>query len=126
MQTLRTILVLSLCGGWSSSCAADAIVVQNSYFPKPGQEQAVLQTRLEASEICRKLGLQVGRVLVRISDNDGRPYVMWECEYTSIEARNKDADATDASPAFRAVQDKMGTLLAKFDRAVWTVRASQQ
>lgn len=118
---LRALAMLALCCG-SNAYADDAIVVQNLYYPKPGQEQAVLKTRLEASEVRRKLGLAVGRVLLRTSENDGQPYVLWECEYASLDARAKDSNAAEAAPAFRAVQEKMRTLIAKFDRTVWTVQ----
>jgi hypothetical protein len=103
--------------------AEGAIVVQNHYFPKPGLEQEVLKTRLKASEVRRELGLEVGRVLLRTSAVDGHAYVVWECDYPSIEAREKDAAAAENAPTFRAVQERMRPLIARFDRVVWKVEA---
>lgn len=103
--------------------ADEAIVVQNHYYPKPGLEREVLRTRLEASAVRRELGLEVGRVLLRTGDADGQPYVVWECDYPSVQAREKDAAAAEGAPAFKAVQEKMGTLIARFERRVWSVQS---
>jgi len=101
--------------------AAEPIVVQNLYYPKPGLEADVLRTRLEASAVRRKLGLQVGRVLSRTNPTTGEPYVIWECDYPSLEAREKDAAAAENAPEFKAVQARMSPLLARFERSVWLV-----
>jgi hypothetical protein len=61
--------------------SSGTIVVQNHYYPKPGLEQEVLRTRLEASAVRRELGLEVDRVLLRTGDVDRQPYVVWECDY---------------------------------------------
>jgi hypothetical protein len=98
------------------------ILVQNKYYPKPGKEAAVLATRLQASEVRKRAGLAVGAVFVRKSEKTGAPYVIWECDYPSIEAREADADAADKTPAFAAVQAKMRGLIAKFERVTWELR----
>ena len=82
------------------------VVVQNSYFPKPGKEKEVYEWRLHASDVRAKLGLPKGRVLRRISDNTG-PYVIWECDYPSLEARQKDVEKLDRSDEFKKVQEHM-------------------
>ena len=106
---------------WAAD-AAHRILVQNKYYPKPGLEAEVLATRLEASDVRKRLGLPVGIVLLRKNDADGAPVVIWECEYPSIEARRADAAAAEAAPAFKAVQAKMGGLTTKFERVAWDLR----
>ena len=98
-------------------------MVQNHYYPKPGLEQEVLRTRLEASAVRRKLGLETGRVLLRTNETDGQPYVVWECDYASVQAREKDAAAAEGAAAFNAVQERMGKLVARFERTVWSVQS---
>jgi hypothetical protein len=96
------------------------IVVQNAYFPKAGKEKEVYEWRLHASEVRDKLGLPKGRVLRRISEGNGS-YVIWQCEYSSIEERQKDVEKLDQSEEFKKVQEHMSTLLDKFERTVWEV-----
>ena len=96
------------------------IVVQNAYFPKAGKENEVYEWRLHASDVREKMGLPKGRVLRRISEGNG-PYVIWECEYSSIEERQKDVDKLDQSEEFKKVQEHMSTLLDKFERTMWEV-----
>ncbi|MFC4256461.1 hypothetical protein GRI97_09960 [Altererythrobacter xixiisoli] len=102
--------------------APGSILVQNKYYPKPGQADAVLATRLEASAVRQRLGLQVGTVYVRVSQDTGGPYVIWECEYPTIEARTADAAAAEGTPEFAAVQAKMRGLIDRFERATWDRR----
>lgn len=94
------------------------VLVQNKYYPKPGMEQAVLETRLEASEVRRRLGLEVGTVFVRVGEVDG-PHVVWECEYPSIEARIADAAAAEGASEFAAIQARMRGLVENFERLTW-------
>lgn len=96
------------------------IIIQNLYYPKQGKEKAVYEWRLHASEVREKLGLPKGRVLRRISESS-TAYVIWECEYASIEAREKDVAALDKSEEFRAVQDHMSALIDKFERTIWEI-----
>lgn len=99
-----------------------AIVVQNLYYPKPGKEKEVLEWRQRASQVRQQLGLPAGRILERYSEGDGQPFVIWECEYNSLKAREDDVAKLDQSAEFKAVQDHMGTLLEKFDRLVLRIR----
>lgn len=96
------------------------IVVQNAYFPKAGKEKEVYEWRLHASEVREKLGLPKGRVLRRISEGSGS-YIIWQCDYSSIEERKKDVELLDRSEEFKKVQEHMSTLLDKFERSVWEV-----
>ncbi|HEY5746480.1 MAG TPA: nuclear transport factor 2 family protein [Chryseolinea sp.] len=99
-----------------------AIVVQNYYFPKPGKEGEVMETRRRASQVRAQLGLPAGRILQRISESTAQAYVVWECEYPSLHAREEDLTRLDRSEEFKKVQDHMSTLLEKFDRGVWLIR----
>ena len=49
------------------------IVVQNHYYAAPGQAEAVLKTRREASACRIRLGLPAGRILVKArgAEQDG-------------------------------------------------------
>jgi len=44
---------------------------------------------------------------------------IWECEYPSVEAREKDVAAVEKSAEFTAIQAKMRTLIDNFERTVW-------
>jgi hypothetical protein len=96
------------------------ILVQNQYFPKSGKEEEVYKLRLHASEVIKKLGLRNGRVLKRMNVSD-RPYVEWECEYSSLEEREKDIKIVGQSRDFQQVEEKMGTLLDNFERVIWEI-----
>lgn len=98
------------------------IVVLNLYYPKPGQEEEVLETRLRASAVRARLGLPAGRVLRRTSGSEELPYVIWECVYPDQAAHDRDMDARANSPEFEAVRERMGSLLARFERSVWELR----
>ncbi|WP_369060148.1 hypothetical protein ABOZ73_01525 [Caulobacter sp. 73W] len=121
--TLTLLLAAAPASAQAVAPAAGRVLVQNKYYPKPGQEAAVLATRLEASAVRQKLGLQTGLVLVRKGEAGGAPYVIWECEYPSIEARRADAAAAEGTAEFAAVQRKMRGLIDRFERVAWTVRA---
>jgi ketosteroid isomerase-like protein len=109
------------CRTLSLQNTATTIVVQNLYYPKAGKEKEVLETRQRASEVRAKLGLPVGRILLRTSESSSQPYIIWECEYHSLKAREDDVAALDRSEEFTKVQQHMGTLLEKFDRSMWQV-----
>lgn len=94
------------------------IVVQNEYFPKPGKEKEVYELRVQATKILAKLGVPKGRVLERMNIKD-RPYVMWECDYASIEEREKVVKLVSQSADFKRVETMMGTLINRFERFTW-------
>jgi len=99
--------------------AADAVVVQNYYFPKPGKEEAVHALRLRASDVREELGLPRGTVLRRIEGPDSLPLVIWQNEYATVEERRRDSEAAVGAPEFQEIMDEMGTLLRHFERALW-------
>jgi hypothetical protein len=119
MKELLACLALVMCIFMPDARADERVVVHNLYFPKPGLERQVLDTRLEASRVRRDLGLSVGRVLLRTSEANGQPYVIWECDYPSLAAREKDAAAAEGAAAFKKVQQKMSGLIQRFERLVW-------
>ena len=96
------------------------IIVQNHYYPKEGKEKEVYEWRLHASGVRSGLGLPKGRVLRRIS-GENKPYVIWECEYASMETREIDVKESDKSQEFKKIQEHMATLLDKFERTVWEI-----
>ncbi len=114
------LLLFSLVYTFAYSQSPKAIVVQNYYYPKSGNAEAVYQWRLHASDLRAKLGLPVGRVLKKYS-GDCLFDVIWECNYPSIEAREADVKKLDESAEFAKVQEHMGTLIQKFERAIWEV-----
>lgn len=129
MKTALTILLLSAASlvatAEKPADRSTAIVVQNYYYAKPGQADAVYRWRLHASDVREKLGFPRGRVLLRKATAPGSteelPDVIWECEYPSLEARDQDSKAVGATPEFQAVQDHMATLIRRFERGVYEV-----
>lgn len=103
-----------------------AVVVQNYYWAKPGNTEAVYQHRLHASAVRAQLGLPGGRVLRRTGASDWLPDVMWECTYASLAARKHDLDILEASTVFREVMAHMRTLIRRFERASWTIVSSAE
>lgn len=103
------------------------IVVQNYYYARPGKAEEVYRWRLHASQVRARLGLPVGRVLLRqpptgAAETDGDlPDVVWECEYADASAREADLARLTASGEFEAVEQHMQTLIRGFRRAVFSV-----
>ena len=102
------------------------IVVQNYYYARPGKAEETYQWRLHASEVRVRLGLPRGRILRRVLVGDSIPSpdlpdVIWECEYSSVEARNADIARLDRSPEFADVERHMDTLIRNFRRAIFEV-----
>src|SRR4030095_6244711 len=114
-------------GKSSEGIRRQIIVVQNYYYAKPGQGDEVYRWRIHASEVREKLGFPRGRVMRRQTNPDEaaqaneQPDVIWECEYPSIEARERDAKAVTATPEFQAVQKHMATLIRRFERGTYEV-----
>ncbi len=102
-----------------------AVVVQNYYYAKPGKADQVYQWRLHASDVRVKLGFARGRVLRRINSGDAKelPDVIWECDYPTTDAREREAAAVGAAPEFQAVQKHMSTLIRRFERGNYRVES---
>lgn len=103
------------------------VVVQNYYYAQPGKAEEVYQWRVHASDVREKLGFPRGRVLRRIeikgqtATSEDLPDVIWQCEYTSAESRERDSKAVGATPEFQAVQKHMATLTRHFARGTYQV-----
>jgi ketosteroid isomerase-like protein len=124
MRTLiQSIFLLAATSSFSQD--PQPIVVHNHYYPKPGKGDEVFEWRLHASEVRAKLELPVGRVLKKVS-GEGPDYVIWECEYPSMAAREADVMALDQSNEFKEVQAHMNSLIDKFDRDIWLLSSTAQ
>ena len=78
------------------------IVEATNYFAREGQADEVLKQRRKATEIRRQLGLEPGRILVRMEGSG--PDVSWECDFVSREAYDSDRAARASSPDFEAAR----------------------
>ncbi len=98
------------------------IVVQNYYYAKPGKADEVFQWRLHASDVREKLGLPRGRVLRHVGEPErDKPDVVWECEYPDEAAREEDVRILSSKREFDDVMKHMGTLIQRFERAIYEV-----
>ncbi len=109
--------------------SGDQVVVHNAYYAKPGLAEAVYQWRLHASDVRVQLGFPPGRVLRRIEETGdsaqaSQPDVIWECTYPNLAARQRDAQAVEATTEFQAVMQHMRTLIHHFDRQIWHVNSA--
>ncbi len=86
------------------------------YWARPGCRDEVLAVRREANRVRLTLGLQAGTIRVR-ADGDG-PDVSWQASFADAAAHDRDLAARDASPAFTAVREAMGDLVARFERVI--------
>jgi len=102
------------------------IIVMNQYWAKEGMIDEVYNHRLYASEVRKNLGLKVGRVLLITKSDNESAHVIWECEYPSIEAREKDTQLLMESAQFDEVMEKMGTLIDDFRRTIYEVSITNQ
>ena len=73
-MSMKAALLFAVVGLWCLTSAAvqskaqtrdGPIVVQMSYYAKPGKEQEVLSIRLSACDVLEKNGVTRGRVLTR-------------------------------------------------------------
>jgi hypothetical protein len=122
---IGTLATLLICGGTTHADApAGRIIVQNYYYALPGKVNEVYELRLHASDVRGSLGLPRGRVLRRTKtagSSADLPDVIWECEYPSAAAREKDVKVLGNIEEFERVERRMDTLLRKFQRAQFTV-----
>lgn len=95
------------------------IVEATNYFAKDGQADEVLKQRRKATEVRLQLGLDPGRILVRMEGTG--PDIRWECSFASREAYDADRAARTASTDFEAARKQMHSLLERFERHVYEV-----
>lgn len=100
------------------------IVEATNYFARDGQSDAVLKQRRKASEIRRDLGLNPGRILIRLEGNG--PDVRWECSFASREAYDADMAVRGGSQGFTDARKAMHTLLERFERHVYETQDGDQ
>jgi hypothetical protein len=92
------------------------IVEMTNYYAKPGSVDEVLASRRRASALRQSLGLQAGRIFVKVT-GDG-PDVRWECVFDTQAAFDADMAARAKSPEFAAQRKDMGGLTTRFERHV--------
>jgi len=92
------------------------IIEATNYFAAEGMAGEVLAQRRSSTEIRRKLGLEPGRILVRLEGNG--PDVRWECSFATRAAYDADREARANSPEFESARKEMHTLLQRFERHV--------
>ena len=102
------------------------VVVQNSYYAKPGMEDDVMRIRVEASAVLRSLGVRTGRILRRTKNQfdvvgADDPDVVWECDFPDEASLIDDARIARASSQFAAVQKRMAVVARKFETRRWSV-----
>lgn len=93
------------------------ILEATNYFAREGQAGAVLEQRRKATEIRCELGLDPGRILIRLEGTG--PDVRWECSFASREAYEADMAARGGSQAFANARKAMHTLIERFERHVY-------
>lgn len=93
------------------------ITETTQYWARPGEADAVLQTRIEASRIRLSLGLEAGTIRTR-SGNGSGPDVTWTLAFADAAAHETDLAARDASAAFTAIRERMRGLTTRFERLV--------
>lgn len=97
------------------------IVVQNHYFAAPGQREAVIATRRDASACRVRLGLPEGRILILARGSDQVPDVIWEIEFPDLAAWDADLDVLAASEEFTAIRAVQRSQLRHFERCAYEV-----
>ena len=108
----------------SQNQPSGVVVIQVSYYAKPGKADEVLSHRQHASDVLEKLGLARGRVMRRAGGSDELPDVMWECEFANAAARDQFLKAATASSEFEDVRKHMATLIRSAERRDWEVQES--
>jgi hypothetical protein len=100
------------------------VVIQVSYYAKPGKAGEVLSHRQHASDVLEKVGLARGRVMRRVGGSEELPDVMWECEFPNTAARDQFLKVATASLEFEDVRKHMATLIRSAERRDWEVQES--
>ena len=91
-------------------------IERTHYYAKPGKADEVRQTRGRACDVREAIGLKRGTVLHKVNQSDKGPDVTWQCEFSSIEERDRDLQSRADSPEFEAVRRHMRTCYDRFDR----------
>jgi hypothetical protein len=82
----------------------------------------VLEQRRKACAVRVAIGLPAGDIFVKHPSGDGsEPDVAWQCAFADTAAHAADLAARAASAEFESVRARMRTLIARFDRQVFTI-----
>ncbi len=97
------------------------ILVHQRYFAKPGLRDKVIETRVEASQRLKTLGVPAGQIWVPVRgeagiSDTGLPDVIWECPYASLEERERIRSLQESDAAFHTIRTRQGTQLTQFLR----------
>jgi hypothetical protein len=95
------------------------IVSWNFYFARPGNEGAVLQQRIRASDVRRRLGLPRGRIISKIEGSAHWPDVAWRLDFPDMPAQDADMKIRANSPEFEAIRTGMRQLYRRFERPLY-------
>ena len=87
------------------------VVVQMSYFAKPGYEKEVLSIRLSASDVLERNGVTRGRLMTRgesarETKNPDSPDVVWEGEFPDAASLKRYQEIADKHPDFIAARQE--------------------
>lgn len=106
--------------------ASQCVIQQNFYYPRAGNEEEALATRLKANQIRVALGVPAGRVLRAAqpgAENNGPGgafYLTSQVEFENRAAADRYAEILAGSAEFAAVRGHMQTLLEKFETVTWS------
>jgi hypothetical protein len=97
------------------------ILVHQRYFAKPGLQNRVIDTRVEASRRLAALGVPAGQIWVPVREEanlgaDVLPDVIWECTYPSRQERERIRVLQEGAPTFHSIRTHQGTQLARWVR----------
>lgn len=99
------------------------IVETTNYYPRPGQEAAVIAQRRAASAIRKQLGLAPGQIQIKL-EGEG-PHVRWQCVFADRDAYDRDMQVRGSSAAFGAARQAMHALIERFERTLYAVDNAQ-
>jgi hypothetical protein len=119
----RTVLALTAAALLNNRPAvaqqSQRFVVQNNYWALPGKAEEVFQWRIHACDVLERLGLPRGQVLLRQSNSETLPDVIWQMEYQSEEERRLAQLKASDGHEFQEVIEHMRTLTRRFEQSVW-------
>lgn len=100
------------------------IVSWNFYYARPGNESAVLQQRIRASDLREQLGLPRGRIISKIEGSVHWPDVAWRLDFADMQAQDADMKARADSTEFEAIRLGMRQLYQRFERPLYAATAT--
>ncbi len=115
------VLAVSCNNNTNNSSKENTIVIQNYYYAKPGKEKEVLEWRIHACDVLKKIGVRPGRVMKCVKRNDyasptNMPDVIWIGEYPDQATIDREWDLVRSTGKFEPVMEHMATLVRDFKR----------